>query len=78
MKRQKRSPFISNILPHARYEREGLNLRLRPADLNFGTARGYAMQALHSHTSVARKQATLHRVARLDRKIESRSIGALF
>jgi hypothetical protein len=37
------------------------------------------MQSLYSDTSSARKQATLHRVARLDRKIDARSsIGALF
>ena len=57
---------------------EALAVHLEHRLRDFGTARGYAMQALHSDTSVARKQATLHRVARLDRKIESRSIGALF
>jgi len=45
---------------------------------DYQSARGYAAQSLRTDTSVARKQATLHRLSRLDRKINARPIAALF
>jgi len=63
----------------AREASEALAVHLEHRLRDYQTARGYAMQSLYSDTSAARKQATLHRVARLDRKIDVRSsIRALF
>jgi hypothetical protein len=45
---------------------------------DYQSAKGYAMTSLDASTSVARKEATLHRMARLDRKINTRAIPALF
>jgi hypothetical protein len=38
---------------------------------DYQTARGYAMQSLYNEPSDSRKRATMHRLARLDRKIEN-------
>jgi uncharacterized protein len=63
----------------AREASEALAVHLEHRLRDYQTARGYAMQSLYSDTSAVRKQATLHRVARLDRKLDTRSsIGALF
>jgi uncharacterized protein len=55
----------------AREASEALAVHLEHRLRDYQTARGYAMQSLYSDTSSARKQATLHRVARLDRKIDA-------
>jgi len=55
----------------AREASEALAVHLEHRLRDFQMARGYAMQSLYSDTSAARKQATLHRVARLDRKIDA-------
>jgi hypothetical protein len=41
-------------------------------------ARGYAVKSLDSNTSATRKEATLHRLARLDRKIGVAASTSLF
>jgi uncharacterized protein YprB with RNaseH-like and TPR domain len=61
----------------AREASEALAVHLEHRLRDYQTARGYAMQSLYRDTSAARKQATLHRVARLDRKIDALPI-ALF
>jgi uncharacterized protein len=62
----------------AREASEALAVHLEHRLRDYQTARGYAMQSLYSDTSTARKQATLHRVARLDRKIDALPIAPLF
>jgi tetratricopeptide (TPR) repeat protein len=62
----------------AREASEALAVHLEHRLRDYQMARGYAMQSLYSDTSAARKQTTLHRVARLDRKINARSMAALF
>jgi uncharacterized protein YprB with RNaseH-like and TPR domain len=62
----------------AREASEALAVHLEHRLRDYQTARGYAMQSLYSDTSAARKQATLHRVARLDRKIDALPIALLF
>ena len=62
----------------AREASEALAVHLEHRLRDYQTARGYAMQSLFSDTSTARKQATLHRVARLDRKIDALPIAPLF
>jgi len=55
----------------AREASEALAVHLEHRLRDYQMARGYAMQSLYSDASAARKQATLHRVARLDRKIDA-------
>jgi len=62
----------------AREASDALAVHLEHRLRDYQTARGYAMQSLYSDASAARKQATLHRVARLDRKIDSLPIALLF
>jgi len=57
----------------AREASEALAVHLEHRLRDYQTARGYAVQTLRSDVSAARKQATLHRVARLDRKISFRT-----
>jgi len=53
----------------AREASEALAVHLEHRLRDFRSARGYAVQSLHSDLSVSRKEATLHRLARLDRKM---------
>jgi tetratricopeptide (TPR) repeat protein len=57
----------------AREASEALAVHLEHRLRDYQTARGYAVQTLRSDVSAARQQATLHRVARLDRKISCRT-----
>jgi uncharacterized protein YprB with RNaseH-like and TPR domain len=55
--------------PMRREASEALAVHLEHRLRDYQTAKGYAMTSLDASTSVARRQATLHRMARLDRKI---------
>jgi uncharacterized protein len=57
---------------------EALAVHLEHRLRDYQSARGYAVQTLRSDLSASRKQATLHRLARLDRKIDARPMAALF
>jgi uncharacterized protein YprB with RNaseH-like and TPR domain len=52
---------------------EALAVHLEHRLRDYQAARGYAMNSLDVSASVARKEATLHRVARLNRKLETRA-----
>jgi tetratricopeptide (TPR) repeat protein len=58
--------------PMRREASEALAVHLEHRLRDYQSAKGYAMTSLDASTSVARKEATLHRVARLNRKLETR------
>jgi uncharacterized protein len=57
---------------------EALAVHLEHRLRDYQSARGYAMTSLDANASASRKQATLHRLARLDRKISGGATPALF
>jgi len=58
--------------PTRREASEALAVHLEHRLRDYQSAKGYAMTSLDASTSIARKEATLHRVARLNRKLETR------
>ena len=62
----------------AREASEALAVHLEHRLRDYQSARGFAVQTLRGDLTVARKQATLHRLARLDRKIDAYPMAALF
>jgi tetratricopeptide (TPR) repeat protein len=63
---------------HAREASEALAVHLEHRLRDYQMARGYAVKSLDSNTSATRKEATLHRLARLDRKIGVAASTSLF
>lgn len=64
--------------PYAREASEALAVHLEHRLRDYQMARGYAVRSLDSNTSAARKEATRHRLARLDRKIGMSASASLF
>ena len=62
----------------AREASEALAVHLEHRLRDYQNARGYAVQSLHGDLTPTRKEATLHRLARLDRKMSQLPIAALF
>lgn len=63
---------------YAREASEALAVHLEHRRRDYQLARGYAVKSLDSNASAARKEATLHRLARLDRKIGVAASASLF
>ena len=57
---------------------EALAVHLEHRLRDYRSARGFAVRTLHGDLTPMRKEATLHRLARLDRKIDALPLAALF